>query len=88
MLALIIAAGMAASGSTAADVPQQTKAAKPDKMICKSFPKTESRVGVNRVCKRRSEWEHTQREQELELDQIKVDNTMMQPSVPLTGGPN
>ena len=81
MWALIIAAAAAAStGSPSATSYAASGEQKPDKMICKSFAKTQSRIGRNRVCKLRSEWEHELREQERELDQIKVDNTIMLPS--------
>jgi hypothetical protein len=74
MWTLIIAAAAAASTATPAASDGARKA---EKVICKSFPKTESRVGRHRICKPRSEWEFVQREQERELDQLKIDNTIM-----------
>ena len=78
MLALIIAAATASSGAPLVMAEAGGKP-KVDKVICKSFRKTQSRIGVNRVCKPRSEWEDDQRAQELELDQIKSENTINLP---------
>ena len=86
MLVLIIAAAAAAGAPTsladAADGGQ-----KPDKVVCKSFAKTQTRIGRIRVCKPRSEWEYVQREQERELDQIQIDNTRMEVVAPPPGKP-
>lgn len=77
MLAIIIAGALAASPGAPAAVADAAAAPKKDKVVCKSFPKTESRVGRHRICRPRSEWESVQREQEREFDQLKVDNTIM-----------
>lgn len=79
MISLIVAASLALPAGALAAAPQQAKGSKPDKVICKSFQKTQSRIGVVRICKPRSEWEYEQREQELELDQIKSENTINLP---------
>ena len=79
MLAMIIAGALAASPGAPTAVSDAT-APKKDKVVCKSFPKTESRLGRNRICRPRSEWESVQREQEREFDQLKIDNTIMLPS--------
>jgi hypothetical protein len=77
---IITAAAAASTGAPGDTVYAASGKQKADKMICKSFPKTQSRIGRNRVCKMRSEWDYEQREQELELDQIKVDNTIHLPN--------
>jgi len=59
-----------ATAATPAAAPATATAAKEDPVVCKSQPITGSRLGVQRICAKQSEWDRRTREDRTHMENI------------------
>jgi hypothetical protein len=81
--AALIAAIAVGGISTAAAAKPQEKAGNKDPMICRYYAKTTSRIGSDRVCMRKSEWDDAILQGAIDMEKFKIENT----GRPLVTGP-
>jgi hypothetical protein len=83
LLVFGLAAAVSAGGMATAAAAKSGPAGKKEPQICRLYAKTTSRIGSNRVCKTKAQWDADALQDAVAMDKFKTENT----GRPLVTGP-